>query len=71
MTLLKTDGECYVVELKFYNFISKTIENVIEIEKTYNQYKVSTFREKYLIKTKESLYEVFADTIEDISWRVQ
>lgn len=71
MTLLKSAGECYVVKLRFYDFTSKNIGNVIEIEKTYNQYKVSTFREKYLIKTKENLYEIFADTVEDISWHVQ
>lgn len=68
MTLLKTDGESYVVELKFYDFTSKIIENVIEIEKTFNQYQATTYREKYLIKTKDNLFSVFADTVKDINW---
>lgn len=69
MILLKADNQdSCVVEVKFFDFSSKTLEDVIEIKKTFNQYKIPTSREKYLIKTKDNLFSVFADTVESISW---
>lgn len=72
MVLLKANSqEPYVVELRFFDFSSRILEDVIEVEKTFNQYKFPTSREKYLIKTKDNLFSVFADTVEDISWHIQ
>lgn len=71
MILLKADEDPYIVEIRFFDFSSRILEDVIEVEKTFNQYKFPTSREKYLIRTKDNLFSVFADTVEDISWHIQ
>lgn len=67
MILLKADEDSYIVEIRFFDFYSRILEDVIEVKKTFNQYKFPTSREKYLIRTKDNLFSVFADTVEDIS----